>query len=343
MVVKPIVQGRFRSGSMCLLLSFLLAGLYSFSFLGGTSHFRESLAAAPQIRPTVDVDLGQPRYPFSFIVYGDIRFTDPGNTRDTDPARRVALIDRIVAERPDFLVITGDLVLQGDRTSDWEVYDRETQPLSSAGIPIFPVMGNHDLASSVSLARANWRRQFPRFQHRWNSVRYGNSLFLMLHTDSDTRPESPQRKWMESHLDRLPVGIDYVFVVTHHPSYTRYMSRAHSRRNSEQRLASFLEERQKTVQAKLFELSGHVHNYERYENGGVMYIVTAGGGATPYAVPRKPDDYYRETGPTYHYCRFTVNGSHLKFEMVKMVGEGKAAKWMVKDSFELTKNASQGP
>ena len=200
-------------------------------------------------------------------------------------------------------------------------------------------MGNHDMDLSVSLARENWRRQFPRFQHRWNSLRYGNLLFLMLHSESDTRPGSPQRKWMESHLDRLPAGIDF-FVVTHHPSYTRFTSRRHSRRSSEQRLAKFLEERQKTVQAKIFELSGHVHNYERYQNGGVMYIVTAGG-ATPYAVPREPGDFYGDTGPTYHYCKFTVKGRHLKFEMVKMVGEGMEAKWVVKDAFELTKTPTR--
>lgn len=269
-----MVQGRSRSRSVCLLLSLVFACLY-FS-QRAVPHFRDSLAVAPQAQPTVDVDLGSAHDSFSFVVYGDIRFTDPHNTRDTDPARRVALINRIVGERPDFLVITGDLVLQGDRSSDWEVFNQETRPLRDARIQIFPVMGNHDMDLSVSLARENWRRQFPRFQRRWNSLRYGNLLFLMLHSESDTRPGSPQRKWMESHLDRLPAGIDF-FVVTHHPSYTRFTSRRHSRRSSEQRLAKFLEERQKTVQAKIFELSGHVHNYERYQNGGVMYIVTAGG------------------------------------------------------------------
>jgi len=39
--------------------------------------------------------------------------------------------------------------------------------------------------------------------------------------------------------------------------------------------------------------------------------------------------------PTYHFCRFTLNRRQLKFEMIKMVGEGRGARWEVQDSFEM--------
>ncbi|HEV2020901.1 MAG TPA: hypothetical protein VGQ94_00055 [Terriglobales bacterium] len=48
---------------------------------------------------------------------------------------------------------------------------------------------------------------------------------------------------------------------------------------------------------------------------------------------------YREAGPTYHYCNFSMNHHHMRFEMVKMIGEGRAAKWLVKDSFEMKGNS----
>lgn len=298
---------------------------------------------APQAPPPVahhdvQIDLG-PASSFSFVVYGDMRFTDPKDTWDTDPARRVALVRRIAHERPNLLLITGDLVFKGERFSDWDVFDRETRPLREAGVQMFPVLGNHDLTGSLELALQNYFRRFPAINgRRWYSVRFGNCYFLMVDSDSGTGPESPQGRWLASEFDHLPPGTEYVFVVTHHPSYTqstRESGFGHAPRISERRLAMFLEERQKTLAASIIELSGHVHNYERYRKGGVTYIVTAGGGAVPYAVTRGPNDFYREAGPTYHFCRFTINHHRLKFEMIKMVGEGRDTKWEVKDSFEM--------
>ena len=320
----------------------LLAGLLTAANLSprGASAGTSSSAPPPPVwHSDMRIDLGAAKKPFRFIVYGDMRFTDRKNTWDTDPVRRVALVQRIAQEKPNFLLITGDLVLDGERFGDWDVYDRETRPLREAGVQIFPVLGNHDLTGSVELAQQNYFRRFPALNsRRWYSVRYGNCYFLMVDSNSSLEPESPQLLWLASELDHLPPGTDYVFVVTHHPSYTqstREHGAGHAARGSERKLGEFLEARHKKLRAGLFELSGHVHNYERYQNGGVMYIVTAGGGAVPYAVNRKPNDFYREAGATYHYCRFTIDHRRLKFEMVRMVGEAGAAKWVVRDSFEM--------
>ena len=48
----------------------------------------------------------QPRgYPFSFVGYGDIRFTDPANRDASDPERRQALVRQIAADKPDFVIL----------------------------------------------------------------------------------------------------------------------------------------------------------------------------------------------------------------------------------------------
>jgi len=213
----------------------------------------------------VHIDLGAADS-FSFVVSGDMRFTDPKNTWDTDPARRVALVRRIAHERPNILLITGDLVLKGESFGDWEVFDQETRPLREAGILVFPVLGNHDLAGSLELALQNYFRRFPALNaRRWYSLRYGNCYFLMLDSESSTAPESPQHRWLAGELDHLPAGTEYVFVVTHHPSYTQSTHASgfgHAARSSERQLAMFLEKRQKRMAARIFELSGHVHNYD---------------------------------------------------------------------------------
>ena len=332
------------AGARARILRETLPWLLWLPFLLGIADAGAQLPLKPQAAPAaahqdVHIDLGAAKRSFSFIVYGDIRFTDPKDTWDTDPARRVALVNRIAQEHPDLLLLTGDLVLKGERFSDWEIFDQETRPLRDAGIPVFSVLGNHDLVGSLELALQNYFRRFPALDgRRWYSLRYGNCYFLMVDSDSDTGPESPQRRWMASELDHLPPGAEYVFVVTHHPLYTQSAHEngaGHAPRSSEQGLGMFLEERQKTLAARIFELSGHVHNYERYQKGSVMYIVTAGGGAVPYAVNRAPNDFYREAGPTYHFCRFTLSHHRLKFEMIKLVDAESGAKWVVKDSFEM--------
>lgn len=335
--VPPVTSRNLFSRTLLLLAGLLAANLSPRGASAGSS------SPAPQARPApysdVRTDLGAADKPFSFIVYGDMRFTHRSNTWDTDPVRRVALVQRIAQESPKFLFITGDLVLNGDSFSDWEVFDQETRPLRQAGIQIFPVLGNHDLVGPVELAQQNYFRRFPALNHRrWYSLRYGNCYFLMVDSNSSLEPESPQRTWLAYELAHLPRGTDFVFVVAHHPSYTqstREHGAGHAARGSERSLGEFLEERQKKLKARLFELGGHVHNYERYQNGGVTYIVTAGGGAVPYAVNRKPSDFYREVGPTYHFCRFTIDHRNLKFEMIKMMGEGRAPRWEVKDHFEV--------
>ena len=49
------------------------------------------------------------------------------------------------ADKPDFLIVIGDVVLTGANDDDWRVFDRETKALKKARIPIFPVLGNHDV------------------------------------------------------------------------------------------------------------------------------------------------------------------------------------------------------
>ncbi len=285
--------------------------------------------------PQPDFTLQPPAYPFRFAVYGDIRFTDPANTRDTNPAVRRALVNKIADEHPAFVVINGDLVLKGADPADWKVFDRETQPWRQAGLKIFPAIGNHDVDGGRVPSLSSYFARFPELKNReWYSVRDGNLMLFVLDSTSDLTAGSPQRHWLAKGLSTVPADIDFVMIALHHPPYTQSSALlgGHDARVYEQQLAAFLESEQAKMRARIIVVSGHVHNYERYEHGGVMYIVTGGGGATPYPVRRLPGDFYRDPGPTYHFCRFTVEHGQLTGEMVKYLGPGQ---WAGKDQFEL--------
>ncbi|PYX87255.1 MAG: hypothetical protein DMG67_19655, partial [Acidobacteria bacterium] len=134
------------------------------------------------------------QYPFTLIAYGDLRTTDLSNHSATNPERRQALIARIATEKPDLLVVNGDLVLSGGNAGDWREFNKETQIWRDAQIKVLPVVGNHDTREDGALH--NYFQQFPGLEgRRWYSVRYGNVLLLTLDSESDHAPNSPQWNW----------------------------------------------------------------------------------------------------------------------------------------------------
>lgn len=279
---------------------------------------------------------------FSFDAYGDIRFMDPSNTRDSDPVRRKLIVEKIAQDRPDFLLISGDLVANGSDANQWKVFDRETAPLRDAGIKIYPALGNHDLRGDLPTALSNYFQRFTYLlDSRYYSVRAGNVLVLTLDSSLD-HPGGEEMQWLDKQIDSLSKDVDFVVVQLHHPPLTRSRDEmfggGHSPRGQEQAMAKFLESRQAKTRARFIVIAGHVHNYERYEEGGVTFITTGGGGATPYMIQRQPNDAYKDPGPTYHFCHFDVEPGKLTMHMEKLELDGNKPHWTERDSFEVKPN-----
>ncbi len=277
------------------------------------------------------------------IAYGDIRFTDPSDYAHSNPLVRRILIQKIAEEHPDALMISGDLPYHGGKDKDWEVVDAEIRPLWDAHVRIYPALGNHEYLGGSDRGLANWWRRFPGLKdRRWYSVLFGNCFFITLDSNSPNPPGSPQDAWLSKQLDHLPSEVDFVILNMHHPPYTDSRNHfipgtGHAAREQEQRLAARLEALQPKLRARLIVIAGHVHNYERFEHASVTYIVSGGGGATPYVFDRSPEDKYQGgKAPTYNYVVLDVNGSELKGRMMKLENIDPAKPhFEVRDSFEL--------
>jgi Icc-related predicted phosphoesterase len=277
--------------------------------------------------------------PFSFDAYGDIRFMNPSDTKDSDPVRRKLIVDKIAEDKPSFLLISGDLVANGGDPRQWEVLDEETTPLRKADIKIYPALGNHDLRGDLPEALSNYFERFPYLQNsRYYTVRAGNVLVVVLDSSLD-QPGGEEIQWFDKQIDAVPNDVQFVVIELHHPPITRshpgVMGGGHSARPQEEDMAKYLESLQQKSRARFVVVAGHVHNYERYEQGGVTFITTGGGGATPYMIQREPGDAYTEPGPTYHFCHFDVAPGKLSMRMEKLDWNGKEARWVVGDSFEI--------
>jgi Icc-related predicted phosphoesterase len=279
--------------------------------------------------------------PFRLVAYGDTRFHDPKDTDAANPPVRVALVQAIAEANPAFICFTGDIVYNGYDENDWKVWDNETRIWREKKIPVYPALGNHDLHGGENVALGNYFHRFPDLKDsRYYSVRAANTLTLVL--DSALQENGgPQGQWLTEKLDRVPSDVDFVFLMFHHPPYTsssdaKAFGGGHSARTTEQALAKMLEERQAHARFRIVVFSGHVHNYERHEHGGVTYFVSGGGGAHAYPIERSPDDPFQSKQVNYHYLLVEVDQQQLKVTMNRLdLTSGKAV-WTQPDSVKIT-------
>lgn len=302
----------------------------------------QSAPATPPAQLQAQVSL-----PFHFVAYGDSRFHDPKDTEPANPPVRQALVQAIAQTNPAFICFTGDIVYNGYDKDDWKVFDTETAEWREKKIPVYPALGNHDLHGDQAVALANYFERFPDLKDsRYYSVRAANALILVLDSSQDEN-SGPQGQWLAGNLDHLPGDTDFVFIMLHHPPYTsssdaKTFGGGHSARSQEQDLAKMLEARQQNLRARIVVFSGHVHNYERHEHGGVTYFVTGGAGAHAYPIERAKDDPFQSKEVNYHYLQVEVDRGSMKITMHRLdLTTGKAV-WTEPDSVTITAPAAQG-
>jgi acid phosphatase type 7 len=287
-----------------------------------------------------DSDLSSPT---KIIAYGDVRFTDPANIRSTNPKVRRWLVAKIASEKPTVVVINGDLPLAGDVINDYAVYKSETQIWRDNHIRVLPTLGNHEFHGDAKQSLENWWNAFPEMRdRRWYAAQIGARIYVMA-VDSDTSllPGSDQDRWIRQQLSGLPSTVDFLLVTMHHPPVAdiqTHITVDHNPRPNEIALRDLLSEMAPRMHARIIVSAGHIHNYERNVVDEVVYLVSGGGGATPYYVERTKDDAYQSLMfPNYHYVRFTLLPDRLHAEMIRVLDpDADEPAYQVKDRFDIS-------
>src|ERR1035437_2210362 len=280
--------------------------------------------------------------PTTIIAYGDTRFTDPANVRSTNPKVRRWLVQKIAGEKPAAIVINGDLPLAGDVTNDYAVYKEETQIWRDHHIRVFQTLGNHEFHGNAQQSLENWWNAFPEMRNRrWYAAQIGARVYVMA-IDSDTSllPGSDQDRWIRQQLSSLPSTVDFLLVIMHHPPVAdiqTHITVDHNPRPNEIALRDLLSEMAPKMHARVIVSAGHIHNYERNVVNDVTYLVSGGGGATPYYVERTKDDLYQSiVFPNYHYVKLTLLADRLHTEMIRVTDPyADEPSFQVKDKFDL--------
>lgn len=276
------------------------------------------------------------------IVFGDQRFTDPTNTKVTNPKVRQLLVQKIAAEHPDAILMNGDVPYSGDVINDYVVYKAETQIWRDEHLHVYPALGNHEFHGDPQEALEHWWTAFPEMRNRrWYSVELGRSIYtITLDSDTSLARGSNQLKWLDNQLTHLPKTTRFVFISLHHPPVADLQTRinvSHNPRPNEIVLRDDLEALAPKVKARIVVSAGHIHNYERFSRNGVIYLVSGGGAAKPVEVERKPEDLYQDNSfPNYHFVEFELHGDSVEGKMYRLADhDSEKPVWEVKDTFTI--------
>jgi predicted phosphodiesterase len=245
---------------------------------------------------------------FAFAVIGD-----SGRGRKNQLAV-AALLERL---KPDLMLHTGDVVYPSgeERHYDRRFFVPYGRLLKE--VPIFPVLGNHDLERGNGAAYLNnfhLPRNDPQGTGRYYSFDWGNAHFVALnselyHEDRSGNPEE-QKVWLER--DLRETHQPWKIVYFHRPIYSS------SKHGSDERIREDLEPVLIRQGVDLV-FSGHDHTYERTRPiCGVTYVLSGGGGKGLYPAGRSEWTAFSKS--THHAVVVRIDGERLSLEAVEPDG-----------------------
>jgi len=94
--------------------------------------------------------------------------------------------------------------------------------------------------------------------------------------------------------------------------------------------------------AKFVVVAGHIHNYERFQQDGVVYLVSGGGEPRSKQSSVPQQTFIRTTpSPTSTMVKFVFNGDTVDATMYRLA-DSSGSVWEAKDTFKVEANRT-GP
>jgi predicted phosphodiesterase len=257
-----------------------------------------------------------------------VRFAVLGDT-ETRPHINHHVSKQVWGERPNFVVVLGDLTDGGMKDAKWQwnyEYFSGMAGLCSR-VPFFPAPGNGE-------GDLYWYKKYHSLPEQESpySFCYGDAEFFML--DSNLRstefvPGGKQYKWLEQRLQQATGK--WKLVCFHHAPFTSDEDDYGDAwlRNSD---GGDLETRHLVP---LFEkygvdvvMFGHIHGYERSRrlkslrtsNNGVLYLLCGGGGGNLEDFAPNPMHFSAKLRRGRHYCMFHLHESELEIRVHDLTG-----------------------
>lgn len=184
----------------------------------------------------------------------------------------------------------------------------------NAGIPVYALLGNHEVMLRPNKGALAFNRRFPE-SVRTGSVQVADSIaFVMLNSNFKHLSEADirsQQNFYTKTLQELEAdsGIIAVVVLCHHSPYSNSKTVGSSKSVQEKFVPLFLQ----TQKCRLF-VSGHAHVFQHFRRQGKDFLVIGGGGGIRQPLKRTeegPRDLAPGYKPMFHYLILNRTGHAL--------------------------------
>ena len=254
-----------------------------------------------------------------------------------DHAREM-IFSQMLADQPNGVFTLGDMASLGFYGTTWKSFDNFLDRARKAHVPVFAIMGNHELMLFPSYGAEQFVERFPWYRKTGYAVRVGKLAVAMLNSNFgqlSEQEEASQVRWLDSTLTAFESdsSISVVIVACHHPPFTNSTIVSPSTKVREKYVPIYLH----YSKCRLF-LTGHCHAFEHFRQEGKDFLVLGGGGGLQQPLltgkeARWEDLFPRKTETRmFHYlrCRITPQGLHVTVRMVKEDFSG------FEDAYELS-------
>lgn len=206
-------------------------------------------------------------------------------------------------ERPSGFFILGDVVSLGYKNKTWTAVDSYIRQCTKDSIPVYATLGNHEVMFRTKRGTANFKARFPMYNPAGYTEIIDSVAIVLVNSNFSKMTAAEilaQDNWYSSMIKKLDndAAIKFIIVGCHHSPYTNSKIVKPSMAVRQNFLPAFINSKK----CVLF-LSGHSHNFERFNMQGKNFVVIGGGGGLhqPLYTKEVSHDLSPAYKPMFHY------------------------------------------
>ncbi len=209
----------------------------------------------------------------------------------------------VVKVHPSGFFILGDVVSLGYKNKAWTAMDIYIEQCKHDSIPVYATLGNHEVMFNKKRGTANFRSRFPMYNPAGYTEIIDSVAVVLLNSNfgkMTTAEILAQDNWYNNLIKKLDKddAIKFIIVGCHHSPYTNSKIVKPSMEVRQNFVPAFINSKK----CVLF-LSGHSHNFERFNVQGKFFLVIGGGGGLhqPLHTNEVTHDLSADYKPMFHY------------------------------------------
>jgi len=206
-------------------------------------------------------------------------------------------------EHPSGFFILGDVVSLGYKNKTWTAVDSYIKQCAKDSIPVYATLGNHEVMFNTKRGTANFKVRFPMYNPAGYTEIIDSVAVVLVNSNFSkmtTAEILAQDDWYINMIEKLDkdASIKFIIVGCHHSPYTNSSIVKPSMQVRQNFVPAFINSKK----CVLF-LSGHSHNFERFDMQGKCFLVIGGGGGLhqPLNTKEVTHDLAANYKPMFHY------------------------------------------